>query len=49
MDLKVLKARHQELESIIQKSFQNYVPDIIIQRYKKEKLRIKQLLEKENK
>jgi len=49
MDLKALKSRHQELESIIQTSYQNYVPDLRVRRYKKEKLRIKQLLEKEQK
>ena len=47
MDLKALKSRHQELEGIIQTSYQNYVPDLRVRRYKKEKLRIKQLLEKE--
>ena len=49
MDLKALKSRHQELEGIIQTSYQNYVPDLRVRRYKKEKLRIKQLLEKEEK
>ena len=49
MDLKALKSRHQELEDIIQTSYQNYVPDLRVRRYKKEKLRIKQLLEKEEK
>ena len=49
MDLKALKSRHQELKGIIQTSYQNYVPDLRVRRYKKEKLRIKQLLEKEEK
>ena len=47
MDLKALKSRHQELEEIVQTSYQNYMPDDRVRRFKKEKLRIKQLLEKQ--
>ena len=47
MDLKALKSRHQELEEIVQNSYQNYMPDDRVRRFKKEKLRIKELLEKE--
>ena len=49
MDLKALKSRHKQLDAIIQISFQNYVSDSKIRRFKKEKLRIKQLLDKEKK
>ena len=47
MDLIALKIRHQELESIVQISYQNYLPDERVRLFKKEKLRIKQLLEKQ--
>ena len=47
MDLKALKSRHQELEEIVQTSYQNYMPDDRVRRFKKEKLRVKQLLEKQ--
>ena len=46
MDLKALKSRHQELHQIVQNSYQNYMPDERVRRFKKEKLRIKQLLDK---
>ena len=47
MDLKQLITRHQELEKIIDKGFKNYIPDERLRRYKKERLRIKQILDKE--
>lgn len=46
MDLKALKSRHQELEEIVQSSYQNYMPDERVRRFKKEKLRVKQMLER---
>ena len=46
MDLKQLKTRHKELDEIINLSFKNYVPDMKIRKFKKEKLRIKERLEK---
>ena len=46
MDIKQLKNRHKELDEIIQLSFKNYVPDLKIRKFKKEKLRIKERLEK---
>ena len=49
MDLKALKSRHQELEDIVQHSYQNYMPDERVRRFKKEKLRIKQILERQEK
>ena len=47
MDLKALRSRHQELKEIVRTSYQNYIPDERIKKFKKEKLRIKELLEKE--
>ena len=47
MDLQALKSRHQELEDIVQNSYQNYMPDERVRRFEKEKLRIKQMLEKQ--
>lgn len=46
MDFKQLKCRHKELDEIIELSFKNYVPDLTIRKFKKEKLRIKEQLEK---
>ena len=46
MDIKQLKTRHKELDEIIELSFKNYVPDLKIRKFKKEKLRIKEQLEK---
>ena len=46
MDIKQLKSRHKELDEIIELSFKNYVPDLKIRKFKKEKLRIKEQLEK---
>ena len=46
MDIKQLKSRHKELDEIIELSFKNYVPDLKIRKFKKEKLRIKERLEK---
>ena len=47
MDLKLLFTRHQELEKIIDSGYKNYIPDERLRRFKKEKLRIKMLLDKE--
>ena len=46
MDIKQLKSRHKELNKIIELSFKNYVPDLKIRKFKKEKLRIKEMLDK---
>ena len=46
MDRKQLTSRHKELDEIIQLSFKNYVPDLKVRKFKKEKLRIKEQLEK---
>ena len=46
MDIKQLKTRHKELDEIIELGFKNYVPDLKIRKFKKEKLRIKEQLEK---
>ncbi len=45
MDRKQLSSRHKELDEIIQISFKNYVPDLKVRKFKKEKLRIKEQLE----
>jgi hypothetical protein len=45
MDIRQLKSRHKELDQIIELSFKNYVPDLRLRKFKKEKLRIKELLE----
>jgi hypothetical protein len=47
MDLKLLFTRHQELEKIIDSGYKNYIPDERLRRFKKEKLRIKQILSNE--
>ena len=47
MDIKQLKSRHKELDEIIDLSFKNYVPDLKIRKFKKEKLRIKRATRKE--
>ena len=49
MDLKELKNRHQALKDIVKQAYKNYVPDLRLRLYKKEKLRIKIILDKENK
>ena len=49
MNLKELKNRHQALKDIIRQAYKNYVPDLRLRLYKKEKLRIKMLLDKEKK
>mgnify|MGYP000550635506 CR=1 FL=1 len=46
MDIRQLKSRHKELDQIIELSFKNYVPDLRLRKFKKEKLRIKEQLEK---
>jgi hypothetical protein len=46
MDKKQLTSRHKELDEIIQLSIKNYVPDLKVRKFKKEKLRIKEQLEK---
>tara|TARA_B100000768_G_C10894153_1_gene214925 strand:+ start:331 stop:489 length:159 start_codon:yes stop_codon:yes gene_type:complete len=48
MDLKELKNRHQALKDIVKQAYKNYVPDSRVRLYKKEKLRIKMLLDKNN-
>tara|TARA_B100000795_G_scaffold17877_1_gene11872 strand:+ start:807 stop:965 length:159 start_codon:yes stop_codon:yes gene_type:complete len=48
MNLKELKNRHQALKNIVRQAYKNYVPDLRLRLYKKEKLRIKILLDKEN-
>jgi hypothetical protein len=48
MDLKELKNRHEALKNIVKQAYKNYVPDSRIRLYKKEKLRIKMLLEKKS-
>jgi len=48
MNLKELKNRHQALKNIVKQAYKNYVPDLRLRLYKKEKLRIKILLDKEN-
>ena len=47
MDIKQLTRRHRELDEIIKLSFKNYVPDLKIRKFKKEKLRIKERLAKD--
>ena len=39
-----LIVRHQELEKIVDQAYKNYVSDDILKRFKKEKLKIKELL-----
>ena len=46
MDIKQLKSRHKQLDEIIELSYKNYSPDLKIRKFKKEKLRIKEQLEK---
>ena len=46
MDIRQLKSRHKELDEIIEISYKNYVPDLKIRNFKKEKLKIKEQLEK---
>ena len=48
MNLKELKNRHQALKDIVKQAYKNYVPDSRVRLYKKEKLRIKMLLDKKN-
>tara|TARA_B100000780_G_C20867465_1_gene344997 strand:- start:372 stop:530 length:159 start_codon:yes stop_codon:yes gene_type:complete len=48
MNLKELKNRHQALKNIVRQAYKNYVPDLRLRLYKKEKLRIKMLLDKES-
>ena len=47
MDFKELKNRHQALKDMVRQAYKNYVPDFRLRLYKKEKLRIKMLLDKE--
>tara|TARA_B100001142_G_C14210045_1_gene607233 strand:+ start:383 stop:541 length:159 start_codon:yes stop_codon:yes gene_type:complete len=47
MDLKSLKSRHKQLNSIIDAGYKNYISDDRLRRLKKEKLRIKEIIEKE--
>jgi hypothetical protein len=48
MDLKSLKGRHKDLNNIIDAGYKNYIPDERLRRLKKEKLRIKEIIEKDN-
>ena len=48
MNLKELKNRHQALKDMVRQAYKNYVPDLKLRLYKKEKLRVKMLLDKEN-
>ena len=48
MNLKELKNRHHALKNIVRQAYKNYVPDLRLRLYKKEKLRVKMLLDKEN-
>lgn len=48
MDLKSLKSRHKQLNSIIDAGYKNYISDDRLRRLKKEKLRIKEIIEKED-
>ena len=47
MDFKELKNRHKALKDIVKQAYKNYVPDSRVRLYKKEKLRIKMLLDKQ--
>ncbi|MDA0731110.1 MAG: DUF465 domain-containing protein [Proteobacteria bacterium] len=47
MNYQELKSRHQELDKIIEQGYKNYADDEILKRYKKEKLKIKELIDKE--
>jgi hypothetical protein len=49
MNLKELKNRHQALKDMVRQAYKNYVPDLRLRLYKKEKLRVKMLLDKEKK
>jgi len=46
MNYQELKSRHQELESIVDQAYKNYVSDETIKRYKKEKLKIKEQIDR---
>ena len=46
MDFKELKNRHDALKDIVKQAYKNYVPDLKIRKFKKEKLRIKEQLKK---
>ena len=48
MDFKEIKNRHQVLKNIVKQAYKNYDPDAKVRLYKKEKLRIKTLLDKDN-
>jgi len=47
MNYQELKSRHQELDKIIQLGYKNYASDEVLKRYKKQKLRIKELIDKQ--
>lgn len=46
MNYQELKNRHKELELIVDEAYKNYVADQKINRYKKEKLKIKELIDR---
>jgi hypothetical protein len=45
MNLQNLKLRHKELNEKIMDGYQHYLPDSLITRLKKEKLKIKRLID----
>ena len=47
MNMQNLKLRHKELNEKINSGYEHYLPDTIITRLKKEKLKIKSLIEQE--
>ena len=47
MNYQELKSRHQELDKIIQQGYKNYASDEVLKRYKKQKLKIKELIDKQ--
>ena len=44
MSLKELELRHKELDQKINEGYSQYLPDMLLNRLKKEKLRIKTLI-----
>ena len=47
MNYQELVNRHKELDKIIEQGYKNYANDEILKRFKKEKLKIKDMIEKE--
>ncbi|MBL6790817.1 MAG: hypothetical protein ISQ46_02090 [Methylophilaceae bacterium] len=46
MNYQELKCRHQELDKIIEHGYKNYASDEVLKRYKKQKLKIKEIIDK---